>query len=106
MAASDFDFAGRPVVAVTGLGLVSSLGRGIDDNWRRLLAGESGIHAITRFATDTLRTTIAGTVDFIADDAAASPTRSYAFAESAASEAVAVVPRPRMLARPGPPDCA
>jgi 3-oxoacyl-[acyl-carrier-protein] synthase II len=57
------DQAGRPVVVVTGLGVVTSLGTGKADNWRKLTAGASGIHAITRFPTDALKTRIAGTVD-------------------------------------------
>ena len=59
------DQAGRPIVVVTGMGVVTSLGIGTADNWRKLIAGESGIHAITRFATDGLKTRIAGTIDFV-----------------------------------------
>ena len=55
---------GAPV-AVTGVGVVTSLGIGIADNWRKLTAGQSGIRRISRFPTDALRTTIAGTVDFV-----------------------------------------
>ena len=43
------DFRGRPVVVVTGIGVVSSLGEGVDANWAALTAGQSGIHTITRF---------------------------------------------------------
>jgi 3-oxoacyl-[acyl-carrier-protein] synthase II len=56
--------AGSPV-AVTGIGVLTSLGIGKADNWSKLLAGESGIRAISRFATDGLKTTIAGTVDYL-----------------------------------------
>ena len=62
------DSRGRPVVAITGVGVVSSLGVGLDDNWSALVAGKSGIRRITRFPTEHLRTTIAGTIDFIDDD--------------------------------------
>ena len=62
------DSRGRPVVAITGMGVVSSLGVGIDENWAALVAGRSGIKRITRFPTEHLRTTIAGTIDFITDD--------------------------------------
>ena len=37
------DHAGRPIIVVTGMGVVTSLGAGRDDNWRKLTAGESGI---------------------------------------------------------------
>ncbi|MDP3547435.1 MAG: beta-ketoacyl synthase N-terminal-like domain-containing protein, partial [Phreatobacter sp.] len=43
------DKHGRPVVVVTGMGVVTSLGKGKDENWTKLTAGESGIHTITRF---------------------------------------------------------
>src|SRR5690554_1206241 len=57
------DHRGRPVVAVTGIGMVSSLGTGIADSWAALVAGRSGIRRIRRFPTENMRTTIAGTVD-------------------------------------------
>ena len=63
--ASGMDKAGRPIVAVTGIGVVTSLGAGKTDNWAKLTAGQSGIRAITRFPTDGLKTRIAGTVDFL-----------------------------------------
>src|SRR5436305_1189015 len=56
------DRSGRPVVVVTGLGVMTSLGTGKADNWQKLTAGMSGIHAITRFATDGLKTRIGGTI--------------------------------------------
>src|SRR5256886_11104682 len=62
---SAHDKNGRPIVVVTGMGVITSLGAGRADNWAKLTAGESGIHRITRFANDGLKTTIAGSVDFI-----------------------------------------
>ncbi len=59
------DHMGRPVVVVTGMGVVTSLGAGREDNWRKLTAGESGIREITRFSTEGLKTRIAGTIDFV-----------------------------------------
>ena len=56
---------GRPVVVVTGMGVITSLGAGKAENWTKLTAGESGIHRITRFANEGLKTTIAGSVDFV-----------------------------------------
>ena len=63
--ASSHDKNGRPVVVVTGMGVITSLGAGKADNWAKLTAGESGIRRITRFANEGLKTTIAGTVDFV-----------------------------------------
>jgi len=62
---SAHDKNGRPVVVVTGMGIITSLGAGKADNWSKLTAGESGIHSITRFPNEGLKTTIAGTVDFV-----------------------------------------
>ena len=55
--------AGHRVIAVTGMGVITSLGVGKDDNWAKLTAGHSGIRRISRFPLDGLRTTIAGAVD-------------------------------------------
>src|SRR4051812_5745509 len=46
-------------VVVTGLGLDTPLACGVEDTWSRLLAGQSGASAITRFRTDDLATKIA-----------------------------------------------
>ncbi|KMO39935.1 3-oxoacyl-ACP synthase [Methylobacterium variabile] len=86
----DRDAMGRPLVAVTGIGVVTSLGQGTADNWAALTAGRSGIHAITRFPTEGLRTRIAGTVDFIPADPMVAPLLSERFAEAAAEEAVSL----------------
>ncbi|MBK8457638.1 MAG: beta-ketoacyl-ACP synthase [Phyllobacteriaceae bacterium] len=59
------DHLRRPVVAVTGMGVVTSLGVGKHDNWAKLIAGQSGIRRIGRFPLDHLNTTIAGLVDFL-----------------------------------------
>ncbi|TAK49840.1 MAG: beta-ketoacyl-ACP synthase [Xanthobacteraceae bacterium] len=83
------DRAGRPIVVVTGMGLVTSLGAGKDDNWRRLIAGESGIRAITRFPTEGLKTRIAGTIDFVPAEPFSSAELSDRIAHLAAEEAVA-----------------
>lgn len=49
-------------VVVTGMGMVTPLGDGVDVNWRRLMAAESGIRAIQAFDTTDLATKIAGEV--------------------------------------------
>ena len=55
----------RPTVVVTGMGMVTSLGAGLEENWAKLTAGQSGIKPIARFPTEGLKTTIAGTIDFV-----------------------------------------
>jgi 3-oxoacyl-[acyl-carrier-protein] synthase II len=49
-------------VAVTGVGLVSPLGIGNEDNWAALVAGKSGVGPITRFDASPLTCRIAGEV--------------------------------------------
>jgi 3-oxoacyl-[acyl-carrier-protein] synthase II len=83
------DKFGRPIVVVTGMGVVTSLGAGKTDNWKKLTAGESGIRTITRFPTDGLKTTMAGTVDFIPVDPFSSTDLAERLGELAAEEAVA-----------------
>jgi len=81
------DKMGRPIVVVTGLGIVTSLGAGKTDNWTKLTAGESGIRAITRFPTEGLKTRIAGTIDFLGEQPS-SAALSEKFADLAAEEAI------------------
>lgn len=81
------DKMGRPIVVVTGLGVVTSLGAGKIDNWAKLTAGESGIRTITRFATDGLKTRIAGTIDYLPPQPCAAAL-SETFADLAAEEAI------------------
>ncbi|AXV15399.1 beta-ketoacyl-ACP synthase II [Neorhizobium sp. SOG26] len=83
------DHLGRPIVAVTGMGVITSLGQGLQDNWAALTSGTSGIHKITRFPTDKLSTRISGTVDFIKVPAENSVERSFAFARETTIEALA-----------------
>jgi 3-oxoacyl-[acyl-carrier-protein] synthase II len=82
------DKFGRPIIVVTGMGVVTSLGAGKTDNWKKLTAGESGIRTITRFPTEGLKTTMAGTVDFIPLDPFTSTDLSERLGELAAEEAV------------------
>jgi 3-oxoacyl-[acyl-carrier-protein] synthase II len=82
------DKFGRPIVVVTGMGVVTSLGAGKKDNWTRLTAGESGIRTVTRFPIDGLKTTMAGTVDFVTVDPASSTGLTERLAEMATEEAL------------------
>ena len=49
-------------VVVTGLGMVTPLGVGVDHNWSQIIAGETGIGRITGFEVDDLKCQIAGQV--------------------------------------------
>jgi 3-oxoacyl-[acyl-carrier-protein] synthase II len=83
------DKAGRPVIAVTGAGVVTSLGVGKSDNWAKLTAGQSGIRRISRFPLEGLRTTIAGTVDDVYQDYMTPAELSERIARLAGEEAIA-----------------
>ena len=82
------DKFGRPIVVVTGMGVVTSLGAGKTDNWAKLTAGESGIRTVTRFPINGLKTTMAGTIDFVTVEPFSSTSLSERLADMAAEEAV------------------
>jgi 3-oxoacyl-[acyl-carrier-protein] synthase II len=83
------DKAGRPIVAVTGIGVVTSLGVGKSDNWEKLSGGASGIRRISRFPIDGLKTTMAGTADDVYKDNMAPAELSERMAQLAGEEAIA-----------------
>jgi 3-oxoacyl-[acyl-carrier-protein] synthase II len=83
------DKFGRPIVVVTGMGVVTSLGAGKADNWKKLTAGESGIRTITRFPTDGLKTTMAGAIDFVPVEPFSSTDLGERLADLVAEEAIA-----------------
>jgi 3-oxoacyl-[acyl-carrier-protein] synthase II len=49
-------------VVVTGIGIVSPLGKGVEGNWKQLIAGASGIRPIDHFRVDDLPARIGGAV--------------------------------------------
>ena len=49
-------------VVVTGIGIVSPLGMGLEHNWQQLMAGRSGISLIDAFDVSEQKTKIAGLV--------------------------------------------
>jgi len=56
-------------VVITGLGLVTPVGIGIEQTWKSLCAGKSGVAEITRFDTSAYQTKIAAEVkDFKPED--------------------------------------
>ena len=83
------DKFGRPVVVVTGMGVVTSLGAGKTDNWAKLTAGESGIRTLSRFPIEGLKTTMAGTVDFVRVEPFSSTDLSERLADLVTEEAIA-----------------
>jgi 3-oxoacyl-[acyl-carrier-protein] synthase II len=56
-------------VVVTGLGMVTPLGTGVEKNWKAACSGKSGIGPITKFDASSFSSRIAGEVtDFSAED--------------------------------------
>ncbi|MCJ7656067.1 MAG: beta-ketoacyl-[acyl-carrier-protein] synthase II, partial [Dehalococcoidia bacterium] len=49
-------------VVVTGVGMVTPLGTGVEKNWAALCRGQSGIGPITRFNASSLKCQVAGEV--------------------------------------------
>ena len=49
-------------VVITGLGIVSPVGNTVDEAWRKIISGQSGITRITRFDTATFASQVAGEV--------------------------------------------
>ena len=64
-------------VVVTGVGLVTPLGNGVDTSWERLIGAQSGIRAITSFDVSDLPSKIAGQVPIADGDDA--PAGSFNF---------------------------
>ncbi len=56
-------------VVITGTGLITSLGTGVEKSWQAMLAGKSGIAPITRFEVGKIDTHFAAEVkDFVPDE--------------------------------------
>ena len=81
-------------VVITGIGLLTPLGIGVEETWSALCDGRSGIGEITRFDTSEYQTKIAGEVknfdpmDFMPKKDANRSTDFIAFAVAAARMAV------------------
>jgi 3-oxoacyl-[acyl-carrier-protein] synthase II len=79
-------------IAVTGIGMVTALGFGAEDNWAAMRAGRSGVRPIARFDTEGLRTRIAASVDLPGDRPGrplSVAARAEALGEAAIAEALA-----------------
>jgi 3-oxoacyl-[acyl-carrier-protein] synthase II len=84
----------RTQVVVTGLGLVSPLGIDVSNTWEALLAGKSGVRALTEDWASDIASRVAGAIDADFTDvidkvAARRMDRSTQFAVIAANQAVA-----------------
>ncbi len=81
-------------VVVTGIGIISPIGTGIDSFWKSLINGKSGITEITRFNTERYPTKIAGEVKdfdpekYMPEDLASSLCRYSQLGLSATSMAI------------------
>ncbi len=75
-------------VAITGMGIVTALGKGKEQNWQALANGESGTHLITRFSTEGMPTRFAACVAGIGRDKMPSFERAYEMALSVCDEAL------------------
>jgi len=60
-------------VVVTGLGLITPLGIGVEESWSAMLAGRSGVGPITHFDASAFPTQIAGEVDGFEPESYISP---------------------------------
>ena len=49
-------------VVITGTGLITALGTGVEKNWQAMLAGKSGVGPITRFDASGIDARIAAEV--------------------------------------------
>ena len=49
-------------VVVTGLGLITPVGIGVSETWKNIIAGKSGITAISKFDISNFSSQIAGEV--------------------------------------------
>lgn len=55
-------------VVITGIGLITPLGIGVQPSWEGIIKGRSGIKSIAKFDTSNLACKIAGTVDHSTDN--------------------------------------
>ena len=56
-------------VVITGMGAVTPLAVGVEESWKKLRAGESGIKNITHFDASSMKCQVAGEVrDFVPEE--------------------------------------
>ena len=49
-------------VVVTGMGMITAIGCGVNDNWKNLISSTSGIRFIDSFKTDDLPSKVGGII--------------------------------------------
>ena len=49
-------------VVVTGMGMITAIGCGVNDNWKNLISSVSGIKSIDSFKTDDLPSKVGGVI--------------------------------------------
>jgi 3-oxoacyl-[acyl-carrier-protein] synthase II len=81
------DGSADETVWVTGLGLVTPLGVGVERTWQRLVAGDRAIRPIQRFSVEGQRSALAGEVDGV-EVRGPGWSRTSAMAATAAAEAM------------------
>lgn len=85
---------GENRVVVTGIGVITPVGIGIDSFWKSSVSGKSGISAISRFDTEAYPTKIAGEVkdfnpeEYMPEELASNLSRCSQFGLAAAQMAV------------------
>jgi len=56
-------------IVITGMGAVTPLAVGVEESWKKLCAGESGIKNVTQFDASSLKCQVAGEIwDFVPED--------------------------------------
>ena len=55
-------------VVITGMGMISPVGNTVQESWKNILNGNSGVSEITKFNTEEFETKFAATVDFNPED--------------------------------------
>ena len=49
-------------VVVTGMGMITAIGCGVQDNWKKLISSTSGIKLFDSFKTDDLASRVGGII--------------------------------------------
>lgn len=79
---------GRELIAVTGMGLITSLGNTLEETWQGMMHGRSGVKTISRFSPKELPTQFAACVDTFDSPLAMPFERVLHLARSAMREAL------------------